>query len=171
MSTPRAGTPVTRPPEQEPPAPDPEQQSLSSPQNRRPIAADSSPKKGLPVPPVLDHLPSSVGKDYLPKAKDDVCQGNEDYDSVFQSSSLDTTTKPRNRRNRHQVLYHMVIRYRYVISTLQPFLPVCLTVNLWKSPSSVSIIKCDFDKVFGSFVIFLRLMFHGPPLNFSVYLK
>jgi hypothetical protein len=97
MSTPRAGTPVTRPSELEPPGPDREQQPLSPPQNRRPIAADSSPK------PMLNHLPSSVGKEDLTKAKDDERQGNEDYDSVFQSSSLDTTAKPRNRRNRHQV--------------------------------------------------------------------
>jgi hypothetical protein len=107
MSTPRAGTPVTRPSEQEPPAPDPEQQPLSPPQNRRPIAADSSPK-----PPVLDHLPASVGKEDRTKAKDGEGQGSEDYDSVFQSSSLDTTAKPRNRRNRHQVLYHMVADIR-----------------------------------------------------------
>ncbi len=105
MSTPRAGTPVTRPSEQEPQAPNHEQQS--PPQNQRPIAADSSPK-----PPVLDHLPASVGKEDRTKAKDGDRQGNEDYDSVFQSSSLDTTTKPRSMRNRHQVLYHMVVDIR-----------------------------------------------------------
>jgi hypothetical protein len=107
MSTPRAGTPVTRPTEQELLGPDREQQPLSPPQNRRPIAAQSSLN-----PPVLDHPPSSVGKEDLTKAKDGDRQGNEDYDSVFQSSSLDTTAKPRNRRNRHQVLYHMVVDIR-----------------------------------------------------------
>jgi hypothetical protein len=139
MSTPRAGTPVTRPPEQEPPASDREQQPLSSPQKQRPIAAQSSPK-----PPVLDHLPASVEKEDRTKAKDGDRQGNEDYDSVFQTSSLDTTTKPRNRRNRHQVPIerYMVPGSRYSVSS--SLLPVFLSVNLGKSPSTVSIIKCGF---------------------------
>jgi hypothetical protein len=113
---------VTRPSEQEPTAPHPEQQPMSSPQNLRPIAADSSPK-----PPILDHLPSSVGKEDRTKAKDGDRQGNEDYDSVFQSSSLDTTTKPRNRRNRHQVL---PIPYGSRYSIISSLLPVSLHVNL-----------------------------------------